>query len=269
MRSGLKRFSTADINKELSILDKHDIVKHKIESAKEAAAKKAQSSRDAQAEKYLEALKKKDPSAMQAKRAVDKPVPVSSRKNPAYVDAQKMRDLEAKVDMKMLKKGAVIVEEHNKVKAIKLQPVVVHGDDKLAKEREMVEKAKEAAKAGSHERSLIADKDLKKLRQQPALGKPFHKVIVPKSVLDHRKSHMNEKAMRDLKALMSEEHAERAHKVKMSYPSESQGTVEFLLWGSGKAGNAGRCIRAVSCSSQNPGNAGRNIQAVSCCSATL
>ena len=127
MRSGLKRFSTADINKELSILDKHDIVKHKLESAKEAAAKKAQDSRDAQAEKYLEALKKKDPSAMQAKRAVDKPVPVSSRKNPAYVDAQKMRDLEAKVDMKMLKKGAVIVEEHNKVKAIKLQPVVVHG----------------------------------------------------------------------------------------------------------------------------------------------
>lgn len=73
---------------------------------------------------------------------------------------------------------------------------------------------RQAAKAGSHERSLIADTDLKELQKEPALSKPFHHLAVPEGALEHRKSHMNEKAMQDLKALESEQHAERTHQVK-------------------------------------------------------
>ena len=46
----------------------------------------------------------------------------------------------SQVDMRMLKKGSVLVDKHNKMEAVKLALVVVHGQDKLAKERAAVAK---------------------------------------------------------------------------------------------------------------------------------
>lgn len=131
----LPRLQTCNIPCPLTQVDDAD-------KAKEEGAAKTRQGRDARAEEYLEALKKNDPAADRAKREEwnHHAVPVTSRKNPVYVDAEKMRDLEAKVDIHMLKKGAVLVEKHHAMEAVKLQPVVVHGDDKLARERAIVDK---------------------------------------------------------------------------------------------------------------------------------
>lgn len=67
------------------------------------------------------------------------------------------------------------------------------------------------AKEASHERSVMAQEDLKKLKSDPTVGKPFQKIKIPASVLEHRKSNMNAMAMRDLKELLKQQKAEEKH----------------------------------------------------------
>ncbi len=50
-------------------------------------------------------------------------------------------------------------------------------------ERKELDEQKEQEKAAEKDRNLIAQKDLKMLKMHPAIGKPFHKIVLPKSLL--------------------------------------------------------------------------------------
>jgi len=125
------------------------------------------------------------------------------------------REQQAKLDMEFLRRGDALVEHGDVLKPVKLNPAIVHGDNKLEKAAKLMEEEKEEQRLSNHDRNELAQSFLKQLKHGHYVGKPFHALKVPAQ--PHKAPDMDAKAQKYLKQLQAANphvHADAARQTK-------------------------------------------------------